>query len=113
MTFDEHGNLFYSTNGGPFVHALPGAYYYKSFGKHGPLHNPYAYGFFGHVDRDAVPGGPPTGGTIYLADSFPKRYRGKFIAGNFLGHTVSWWDVQPQKTTFRATYGDVLLDDFA
>ena len=109
LTFDEHGNLFYSTNGGPFVHALQGAYYYKSFGKHGPLHNPYAYGYFPHVERDAVPGGPPTGGTIYLGDSFPDLYRGKFIAGNFLGHTVSWWDVQPQQTTFRAHYGDVLL----
>ena len=110
LTFDEHGNLFYSTNGGPFVHALQGAYYYKSFGKHGPLHNPYAYGYFPHVQRDAVPGGPPTGGTIYLGDSFPELYRGKFVAGNFLGHTVSWWDVQPQQTTFRATYGGLVLD---
>ena len=109
LTFDERGNLFYSTNGGPFVHALQGGYFYKSFGKHGPLHNPYAYGHLPHVERDQVPGGPPTGGTIYLGDSFPARYRGKFIAGNFLGHTVSWWDVRPHQTTFRATYGDPLL----
>jgi putative membrane-bound dehydrogenase-like protein len=110
VTFDENGNLFYSTNGGPFVHALQGAYYYKSFGKHGPLHNPFAYGFFGHVDRDVVPGGPPTGGTIYLADAFPARLRGTFISGNFLGHTCSWWNIKPTRTTVTAKLGGVLLD---
>ena len=110
LTFDERGNLFYSTNGGPFVHALQGAYYRKSFGKHGPLHNLYAYGFFEVVERDQVPGGPPTGGTIYLGDAFPERFRGTFIAGNFLGHTASWWDVSSHASTFRATYGGVLLN---
>jgi putative membrane-bound dehydrogenase-like protein len=110
LTFDERGDLFYSTNGGPFVHAMQGAYYRKSFGKHGPLHNLYAYSFFEVVERDQVPGGPPTGGTIYLAGAFPSRLRGTFIAGNFLGHTASWWDVAPIGSTFRATYGGVLLD---
>lgn len=110
LTFDENGNLFYSTNGGPFVHALQGAYYRKSFGKHGPLHNPHVYGFFEVVKRDKVPGGPPTGGTIYLADSFPSRFRGRFIAGNFLGHTASWWDIKSTGTTFEAKYAGVLLN---
>ncbi len=110
LTFDERGNLFYSTNGGPFVHAMQGAYYRKSFGKHGPLHNPYAYGFFETVEVDQVPGGPPTGGTIYLGDSFPDHLRGTFISGNFLGHTSSWWNVSPAGSTFTAKYGGVLLD---
>ena len=110
LTFDERGNLFYSTNGGPFVHAMQGAYYRKSFGKHGPLHNPYAYGFFETVEVDQVPGGPPTGGTIYQGDTFPERFRGTFISGNFLGHTSSWWDMTPAGSTFTAKYGGVLLD---
>jgi putative membrane-bound dehydrogenase-like protein len=109
LTFDRHGELFYSTNGGPFVHALQGASYRKSFSKHGPLHNPYAYGFFNIVDRDQVPGGPPTGGTIYQAGMFPERFRGQFIAGNFLGHGISSWTVKPARSTVRATYqGEVL-----
>lgn len=110
LTFDENGNLFYSTNGGPFVHAVQGGYFYKKFGKHGPLHNLYAYGYFGPLARDQVPGDPPTGGTIYLGDSFPAQFRGAFIAGNFLGHMASRWSIEPQGTTVRATYGGVLLN---
>lgn len=110
LTFDERGNLFYSTNGGPFIHALQGAYYRKSFGKHGPLHNLHAYGFFEIVERDQMPLGPPTGGTIYLGDAFPERFRGAFIAGNFLGHSASWWSVRPAGSTFTATYGGELIE---
>ena len=110
VTFDANGELYYSTNGGPFVHAVQGGYFYKSFGKHGPLHNLHAYHFFPELERDQVPGGPPTGGTIYLADTLPGQFRRAFLAGNFLGHTVSWWTLQPASSTVRATYGGVLLD---
>jgi putative membrane-bound dehydrogenase-like protein len=109
LTFDERGELYYSTNGGPLVHAVQGGYFYKNFGKHGPLHNPYAYGFFPELTRDSVPGGPPTGGTIYLGDSFPAEFRGAFIAGNFLGHGCSWWTVEPAATTVQARYRGELL----
>jgi putative membrane-bound dehydrogenase-like protein len=110
LTFDENGELFYSTNGGPFIHAMQGAYYYKSFGKHGPLHNRYAYHHFPMLECDSVPGGPPTGGTVYLGPSFPSKLRGKFVAGNFLGHTASWWQIHPAGSTFRATFGATLVD---
>jgi putative membrane-bound dehydrogenase-like protein len=110
VTFDANGECFYSTNGGPFVHAVQGGYYYKSFGKHGPLHNLYAYHYFPELERDLVPGGPPTGGTIYNADAFPERFHGAFVAGNFLGHTVSSWKVEPTGSTVRARFGEVLLD---
>lgn len=110
VTFDANGELYYSTNGGPFVNAVQGGYFYKSFGKHGPLHNLHAYHFFPELERDQVPGGPPTGGTMYLADAFPAEFHGAFIAGNFLGHTVSWWNVQPAGSTVRAKYGGILAD---
>ncbi len=110
LTFDENGELFYSTNGGPFVHAVQGGYFFKSLGKHGPIHNLYAYHYFPNLECDQVPGGPPTGGTIYLGDSFPQTYRDKFVAGNFLGHTASWWRITPQGSTVKASFGGVLLD---
>jgi putative membrane-bound dehydrogenase-like protein len=110
VTFDDNGECYYSTNGGPFVHAVQGGYFYKSFGKHGPLHNLFAYHYFPELERDQVPGGPPTGGTIYLGDALPKRFRGTFIAGNFLGHTVSSWNVEPSGSTVRARYGEVVMD---
>ena len=109
-TFDENGNLFYSTNGGPFVHAIQGGYFYKSFGKHGPLHNRFAYHHFQTLDCDQTPGGPPTGGTIYLGQGLPDKFRGTFMAGNFLGHTASWWHVEPLGSTVRARLGGTLFD---
>jgi putative membrane-bound dehydrogenase-like protein len=110
LTFDRHGELYYSTNGGPLVHAVQGGYYFKSFGKHGPLHNLYAYHHFSNLQCDQVPGGPPTGGTIYRGDSLPLDYRGKFIAGNFLGHTVSRWRLEPTGSTVRGWYDGLLVD---
>jgi len=113
VTFDANGECYYSTNAGPFVHAVQGGYYYKSFGKHGPLHNLFAYHHFPEQAHDQVPGGPPTGGTMYLANSFPPQMRGAFIAGNFLGHTVSWWNITPTAptaSTVRANHGGVLFD---
>src|SRR5438874_11245992 len=58
LDFDAHGNLTYSTNQSPYrmLHAVQGAYYWKSFGKHGALHNPYAYGYFEHVPYATVTG---------------------------------------------------------
>ena len=51
VDFDAEGNLFASTNLGGFigVHGMQGAYYWKSFCKHGALHNPHAYSFFDHM----------------------------------------------------------------
>src|SRR6476660_7529309 len=110
VTFDANGEVFYSTNGGPFVNGVQGGYFYKSFGKHGPLHNLHAYHYFPELERDQVPGGPPTGGTIYLADTLPPKFHDTFIAGNFLGHSVSWWTVEPTGSTVRAKYGGVFAD---
>lgn len=110
LTFDVKGNLFYSSNGGLFYHAVQGAYFQKSFGKHGPLHNLYAYGYFPNVKNSGVRARPTTGGTIYLGDSFPERFRGAFLCGDFLGHTCSWWTVSPLQTTVQAKLGGLLLD---
>jgi putative membrane-bound dehydrogenase-like protein len=112
LTFDAHGNLLFSSNGGYlFFHGVQGAFYQKAFGKHGPLHNLHTYGFFTDVKKLApVRGAPTTGGTIYLGDSYPERFRGAFLAGDFLGHSASWWGVRPRGSTFEAALGGVLLD---
>ena len=59
LTFDADGNLFFSSNGTDLgYHAVQGGYYRKNFGKHGPLHNPYTYGYFEHLPWDKSPAGP-------------------------------------------------------
>jgi putative membrane-bound dehydrogenase-like protein len=110
LTFDDHGNLFYSSNLGLFWHAHQGAYYLKNVGKHGPLHNPFAYGWLMHVAHDAPTGGPTTGGTVYRGDTFPKRFHGRFLAGDFLRHTASSWELKPSGATVTAHFRELLLD---
>ena len=38
------------------LHGVQGGYYWKSFGKHGALHNPYAFGYFDHLRHKGVQG---------------------------------------------------------
>jgi putative membrane-bound dehydrogenase-like protein len=112
LDFDEHGELFYSTNvgGHVMVHGVQGAYYWKQFDKHGQLSNPYAYGYFDHVPHRHFRGGHVTvGGIVYQGDSFPDRFRGKFIAADLLGHALYWHDLEPHGSSFRSRHGGELL----
>ncbi len=113
LDFDEHGNLFYSTNYGGYalLHGVQGAYYWKQFGKHGALHNPYAYGYFDHVPHKNLHGGHVTvGGIVYQGDALGSEFRGKYIAADLLGHAMYWHELQPRGSTFSATLkGDLLI----
>jgi putative membrane-bound dehydrogenase-like protein len=113
LDFDEHGNLFYSTNYGGYalLHGVQGAYYWKQFGKHGALHNPYAYGYFDHVPHQDLHGGHVTvGGIVYQGDSFPPQFRGTYVAADLLGHAAYWHQLHPRGSTFSASLaGDLLL----
>ena len=60
---------------------MQGGYYVKGFAKHGPLHNPYAFGYFDHVPHAGLRGGHVTsGGIIYQGGASPTTYDGKCIA---------------------------------
>ena len=112
LDFDENGELFYSTNVGGYVmvHGVQGAYYWKQFDKHGSLSNLYAYGFFDHVPHRHFRGGHVTvGGILYRGDSFPDRFRGKFIAADLLGHALYWHNLEPHGSSFRSCHGGELL----
>src|SRR5688500_916693 len=112
LDFDPHGHLVYNTNHGGYImlHAVQGAYYWKAFGKHGPLHNPYAYGYFDHVPHANFPGGHVSvGGVIYHGDSLPEQYRGRFIAADLLDHSVHCCDLTPDGSSFRSAHGGPLL----
>src|SRR5262245_33310688 len=112
LDFDRHGNLLYSTNHGGHVllHAVQGGYYWKSFGKHGPLHNPFTYGYFDHATHANFQGGHVSvGGIVYRGDGLPPRFRDKYIAADLLGHNVYWHDITAQGSTFRTRHGGDLL----
>jgi putative membrane-bound dehydrogenase-like protein len=112
LDFDAHGELLYSTNvgGHVMVHGVQGAYYWKQFDKHGGLSNPHTYGYLDHVPHRHFQGGHVTvGGILYQGDSFPKRFRGKFIAADLLGHALYWHDLERHGSTFRSSHGGELL----
>ena len=112
LDFDRTGRLLYSTNfgGHTLVHGVQGGYFVKSFGKHGALHNPYAYGYFEHAPHQNFRGGHVTvGGIVYQGDSFPDVLRDKYIAGDLLGHGVYWHAIQPRGSTVQTAHGGELL----
>lgn len=112
LDFDRAGHLLYSTNWGGHVllHGVQGGYFVKAFAKHGALHNPHAYGFFDHAPHKNFRGGHVTvGGIVYQGDSFPASFRGKYIAGDLLGHGVYWHDIEPRGSTFQTAHGGELL----
>src|SRR5262245_47064650 len=112
LDFDRHGNLLYSTNHGGFVllHGVQGGYFWKAFAKHGPLHNPHAYGYFDHAPHQNFTGGHVTvGGIVYRGDSFPARFRDRYLGADLLGHNVYWHDIEPMGSSFRTRHGGTLL----
>lgn len=113
LDFDLAGNAFGSSNGSFIAfHMVQGGNYWKGFAKHGPLHNPHAFGYF-----DAIPyqgpksGGHVTpGGIIYKGDAYPESFRGRFIGGNLLSNAVYWHDLSPLGSTFGGRHGGTLID---
>jgi len=55
--FDSQGRVFSGHNGGDTrgFHYQQGAYLQKGFEKHGPLSNPYAFGYFPAMPHDPIP----------------------------------------------------------
>ena len=112
LDFDRQGRLFYSTNYGGYVlvHGLQGGYYVKSFGKHGALHNPHAYGYFEHAAHQNFRGGHVTvGGIVYQETLYPQSLRGKYVAGDLLGHGVYWHTIRNRGSTVSTEHGGELL----
>lgn len=102
IDFDQFGNLFAGGNTvEPLVHHVQGAYYVKGFGKHGPLHNPHAYGYFQPVKHHGYTGDSLTGGfVLYQGGAFPPRFNGACIAPNTRHSASRWSTVETRGSTF-------------
>ncbi len=112
LDFDEHGNLIAGTNFGEQIglHQVQGGYYVKGFAKHGPLHNPYTFGYFEHLPYTGFKGGHVTcGGIVYQGGSFPERFQGTYIAANLLANAVYWHVLERNGSSFKGHFGGELL----
>ncbi|HEV8293583.1 MAG TPA: PVC-type heme-binding CxxCH protein, partial [Tepidisphaeraceae bacterium] len=110
VELDDEGNLFSGTNWGQYrgVHYVQGGYYIKGWGKHGPLTNPYAFGFFGHM--------PHTGNADRLTHTFIvyggvllKNYEGKILGPNPLMSRITVTKLQRDGSTFKTIEEDPMM----
>jgi hypothetical protein len=92
------------------LHQIQGGYYVKGFAKHGPLHNPYTFGYFEHIPYRGFRGGHVTcGGIVYQGGAFPAEFNGRYIAANLLANGVYWHNLEPDGSSWRGAFGGVLL----
>jgi putative heme-binding domain-containing protein len=99
---DAQGRIFSGHNGGDTrgFHYMQGAYLQKGFEKHGPLSNPYAFGYFPPMSH------PPVerfthNFIIYDGGALPDRYRGKLFGIEPLQGRVVESDIEPDGSTFK------------
>jgi putative heme-binding domain-containing protein len=110
IDFDRYGRLFAGGNTTePLCHHVQGGYYIKGFGKHGPLHNPYSFGYINPVAHRGFLGTGLTGGmVIYQGGLFPPRFDGAVIYSNLRANAVRVSRLEPTGSTF----GTVFQEDF-
>jgi len=99
---DDQGRIFSGHNGGDTrgFHYQQGAYLQKGFEKHGPLSNPYAYGYFPPMPHPSVPRFTHTF-VIYSHGAFPERYRGRLFGVEPIQGRIVESEIVPDRSSFR------------
>lgn len=90
VEFDSKGRVFSGHNGGNTrgFHYVQGGYFQKGFSKHGPLSNPYAFGYFSWMGHHQVPRFTHDF-VIYEGGALPPKYDGLlFGVGPLQSHLV-------------------------
>jgi len=99
---DEKGRIFSGHNGGDTrgFHYMQGAYLQKGFDKHGPLSNPYAFGYFPPMPHPAVDRFTHNF-IIYDGGALPAQYDGKLFGIEPLQGRVVESQVDPDGSSFK------------
>ena len=102
VDIDAQGRVFSGHNGGDTrgFHYMQGAYLQKGFNKHGPLTNPYSFGYFPAMPHQNVPRFTHCF-TLYDGGRFPEKYNGKLFGVTPLLNYVVLSDVQAVGSTFK------------
>jgi len=80
VEFDAQGRVFSGHNGGDTrgFHYVQGGYLRKGFTKHGPLSNPYAFGYFNSMPHNKVPRFTHNF-IVYEGVGLPEKFLGKIL----------------------------------
>ncbi len=103
LEIDEKGQVFSGTNAGKTrgMFYPQGSYGSKSWGKHGPLTNPYAFGYFEHMKHEGDERRFAQAFMIYDADLFDGKLSGRIVAPNSL-HNLVWASrLEREGSTYR------------
>jgi putative membrane-bound dehydrogenase-like protein len=103
LDFDDHGQMFITACVIPHLwHVIPGGIYHRQGGSH---INPYVFDdiktIANHSHRSAH-----GGARIYLADEFPREYRGRIFMANLHEHDVITDILEPSGSGFVGHHGD-------
>ncbi|MCB1244235.1 MAG: dehydrogenase [Verrucomicrobiales bacterium] len=104
LEIDSVGRVFSGTNGGGTrgMYYPQGSYGVKGWGKHGPLTNPYAFGYFEHMRHEGDNRRFPQAFCIYEGGRFPfEAFDGHIIAPNSLQNVVWVSERLPDTSTYR------------
>ena len=99
---DAKGRIYSGHNGGDTrgFHYVQGGYYRKGFGKHGPLSNPWAFGFFEHMKHHSVARFTHNF-VIYEEGQLPERFRGQLFGIEPLQGQVVLSPFRPYQSSFE------------
>lgn len=99
---DAKGRIYSGHNGGDTrgFHYVQGGYYRKGFGKHGPLSNPYAFGFFENIKHHSVARFTHNF-ILYEEHQLPQKYRGQLFGIEPLQGQVVLSEVKPFQSSFE------------
>ena len=102
VEMSEKGEIFSGHNGGDTrgFHYVQGGYSRKGFGKHGPLSNPYAFGYFDNMKHHSVPRFTHNF-IIYEENVLPDEYRGKLFGIEPLQGQVVMSEFLPDQSSFQ------------
>lgn len=102
LEIDSKGRIFSGYNGGDTrgFHYVQGGYYQKGFQKHGPLSNPYAFGYFPAMAHPPVPRFTHKF-IIYEDVALPEPYRGKFFGVEPLQGRIVYGQIDRDGSSFK------------
>ena len=102
VDFDAQGRLYSGTNGSmQAVYFVQGGFYQKSFGKHGPHTNPYAFDYFGGIPIEGKPQRLVQQWVPYGGGAFP-GHDGHFFGVNCLANRVAVLAMERDGSTFKS-----------
>ena len=103
IAMDTKGRMFTGSNGGLIgFHDVQGGYYWKSWGKHGELTNPYAYGWFEGMEDHSTRAKLSQGMVSYHAPNFPPQFQDVLFTARALKRCISVAELHPKGSTYSA-----------